>query len=449
MKSSFNAQNQPPVVQPAPMAELHPTIAGICRSFHETLGQQESFTPSPAKPIPHSCIGVKDSCEESYNAPDRMSPSAPLVFSKDEALSGLNDSCFPEAMRCPVTVGTNVRRPDHIEHRDISYVMTAIKEGRYESIDLKTRINNIRTAVTEEGARYAKSQLPWFCGAYIREKRSNENVTSARFMIFDLDHVKDIEAIKQKAVLKFPWLRYAFHSVTDGVKLVAMMNKPLTDERKFRAIYAYLCLQIETLLLVPCDNTPDWARACFFSYDPELIDNLKNLKPLDVEDYYRQAVSFREFQRGSNMLSRSNLRHSPDTHFTPSSTGAKDSCVDIGNPCDRMSPSAPIVCSKDKAQSGLNDSCYNSADDYAKAEKVVAVLSKLHIDRQDWIKIGFALYAAFGERGKPLWDMFVDNPNYNDTQRKIDLHWNSFKNVRSITISSLFYIADKYGVSHE
>gem|GEM_PF-6894341 len=87
--------------------------------------------------------------------------------------------------------------------------------------------------------------------------------------------------------------------------------------------------------------------------------------------------------------------------------------------------------------------------DYAKAEKAVLSLSKLVIDYHDWIRIGQSLYAGFGEEAKPLWDMFLDNPNYTDDQRLINLKWNSFKNVRTITLATLFYMADKYGVSYE
>lgn len=87
-------------------------------------------------------------------------------------------------------------------------------------------------------------------------------------------------------------------------------------------------------------------------------------------------------------------------------------------------------------------------DDYQKAEAIVAVLSAMVIDYSDWIKIGMALRSAFGERGKALWDSFMNNPNYNNTQRTMDTHWRSFSGNR-VGIGSLFYVAQKYGVKYE
>jgi hypothetical protein len=84
-------------------------------------------------------------------------------------------------------------------------------------------------------------------------------------------------------------------------------------------------------------------------------------------------------------------------------------------------------------------------DDYQKAEALVAVLAAMVIDYQDWIKVGMALKSAFGERGKVLWDCFMNNPNYDTPQRTMDTHWRSFSGNR-VGIGSLFYVAQKYGV---
>ncbi len=418
MISTFNAQSPSPVVQQADVADLHPTFAGICRSFVSNaarVAEQPNgylFTP----------------------------------LSDPEA-----DLSYPEIMRYPITVGKNVRQPENITIRDISYVIAAIRQGFYEGYNLKKAVSVIRGMTDKDAQRNAKSTLPWFSGSLMHTKRANANVKHASFMIFDLDHVKDIEAIKALSVSKFPWIRYAFHSVTDGVKLVAMLSKPLTNEEKFRTIYSYLSLQLETLLKVPCDHTPDWARACFMSYDPELIDNLRRLKPIDVDDYYRQALSFRELN--IVRIAGVDAAHIAGVDAANAHSRAVSQSkggMDYSEPCQDTRVVHLAASQGNKHKTGISQiDSTNIEDDYAKAEQIVATLSKIKLERQDWIKIGYALYSAFGEGGKPLWDMFVDNPNYNDTQRKIDMHWHSFKNVRSITISSLFYLADKYGVDHE
>ncbi|MDP2173172.1 MAG: PriCT-2 domain-containing protein [Candidatus Cloacimonadaceae bacterium] len=84
-------------------------------------------------------------------------------------------------------------------------------------------------------------------------------------------------------------------------------------------------------------------------------------------------------------------------------------------------------------------------EDYARAEGIVRQLAQIRMDYHDWIKLGMALYAGFGEGGKTLWDMFIDNPHYQDTQREIDKAWRGFRHTRSVTIASLFYIGEKYG----
>jgi len=86
-------------------------------------------------------------------------------------------------------------------------------------------------------------------------------------------------------------------------------------------------------------------------------------------------------------------------------------------------------------------------DDYAKATQIVSVLAQIPIVYKDWVKMGQALYAGFGERGKALWDMFLGNPNYKDSQVMIDAHWRSFRTTHSVTLASLFYLAEKYNIT--
>lgn len=90
-----------------------------------------------------------------------------------------------------------------------------------------------------------------------------------------------------------------------------------------------------------------------------------------------------------------------------------------------------------------------SADNWQKAERIVSLLAQLRIDYTDWVKVGMSLYAGFGEQGKYLWDYFLSNPHYHDSQRTIDAHWRSFHSVNRVTLGSLFFIAGKYGVYYE
>jgi len=72
-------------------------------------------------------------------------------------------------------------------------------------------------------------------------------------------------------------------------------------------------------------------------------------------------------------------------------------------------------------------------------------LAQVVIPYSDWIRVGMALYSGFGEDGKELWQLFLANPHYRDTQREMDAHWRSFRRVRSISLETLFYLGGKYG----
>jgi len=367
-----------------------------------------------------------------------------------------------EIMRHPVTVGRNVRRPEDITVRDISYIMDAIQTGFYEGYNLKGAVEALRNMTDKNAQRNAKSTLPWFCGSLCKGKRANALVKQASFMIFDIDHVANTEELKAMAMEKFPWLRYAFASPTDGLKLIAQIDTPIISEHVFRRIYIYLALQIEWALKHICDTTPDWSRACFMSYDPVMLRNAK-CQPLDQHKTYRQALEVAKLKwpvEGAESMesrshlheaSRSHLHPIPITEQSPNYSGAKDSCE---HPHDCTHES--LLPNKLETTSKLSTAAMTpvhredtstGVDDYAKATQIVSVLAQIPIVYKDWVKMGQALYAGFGERGKALWDMFLGNPNYKDSQVMMDAHWRSFRSTHSVTLASLFYLAEKYGVN--
>ena len=88
-----------------------------------------------------------------------------------------------------------------------------------------------------------------------------------------------------------------------------------------------------------------------------------------------------------------------------------------------------------------------SPDDLSRATEMVQKLAQRIIPYSDWYRIGLALYAGFGEAGRPLWDLFLANPHYQDTQRGLDAKWNSFRGVREITLATLFEIGGRHGIN--
>lgn len=327
----------------------------------------------------------------------------------ETAQTALPDSRNNAAIKFPVTVGPSVVRPEAIGARDISYVISCIRAGAFEGRDLRALIHTIRGVPDPELARGMKLALPWFSGSLCRGKRSNSGVRLAHFAIVDLDHVPDIESAKAAAVRELPFVRYAFRSVRDGVKLIAQFASPVTKEEDFRLLYGYIALRVERALGIKPDATPDWCRACFFSFDPDLLHN-SACQPLEVGKTLKEARF---------VLELAHVAQDPDP-ANQSPRVAQD--PDPANP----TPSPG-----------------NTFED---ARLVVQKLANMKIDYSDWVRIGLALYAGFGESGRELWDLFLDNPNYEDSPRKLGSHWRSFKSVHTITLDSLFRIAGKYGV---
>jgi len=292
-----------------------------------------------------------------------------------------------------LTAGRSVRQPDQYEHLYIEDVIATIKYGIYHDQLLSERIEDIRAEKNPEIAKNLKHGLPFFTGSYYEGSRRNANVRYAAYAVIDLDHVPDIEAAKNLVMEQLPCALCAFQSVNDGVKIVVALKPAVVDQERYRAIYAILQQRVAQITGLNPDSTPDWARACYFSYDPFLVFN-EDCIPFDSE---------------------------------------------IPLPAQ---PSKPAPCQPQAAPFKLPP----SEDDYARAELVIKALSTMYIRYEDWIKTGLALKAAFGERGKALWLLYEGNPNYSDDTRELERKWRSFSYTGSVGIGSLFYVGERYGI---
>jgi hypothetical protein len=129
--------------------------------------------------------------------------------------------------------------------------------------------------------------------------------------------------------------------------------------------------------------------ACFFSFDPAILDR-KNCKPFAVVDL-------------------------PLITPPPVTTA----------PCFQSLPSDP-------------------QSEYQKAEQVVLQLVQLDIPYHEWIQIGFALKSGFGAKGKACGTI-----SWIATLRKLsellNQKWLSFGSRGATTIATLYHIAKKYG----
>lgn len=325
------------------------------------------------------------------------------------------------AIKFPVTIGRRVSAPTRIAIRDIAWVMDCVKGGNVEGTDIRALIEVIRAQPSDAFAKGMKKTLPWFCGSLCLGRRANDSVSLAHFAILDFDAVPDPAAFKARARAKLPWLRYAFRSPRDGVKLVAQFATPVTREVDFRNLYAYLRAQAESALKFPSDATCDWARACYFSWDPDLLSN-PACRPLNVPRALAEWELVESLARAEGRMQRAAAERSAHS---------ADSIPDgTRNPAHRNNA--------ERTKSA-------SAESFARARAIVEKLAQREMEYLDWIKAGMALYVAFGEAGRDIWLLFAANPNYADTLRGLDQKWRSFAATREINLETLFFIGERYG----
>ncbi|EDZ45109.1 Primase C terminal 2 family [Rhodobacterales bacterium Y4I] len=77
-------------------------------------------------------------------------------------------------------------------------------------------------------------------------------------------------------------------------------------------------------------------------------------------------------------------------------------------------------------------------------EEAVAHISNDELPYDDWIKVGLALYAALGSDGRDLWETWSAEASKNDPAYSAE-KWDSFANVRSVTVGTLFWLARQNG----
>jgi len=373
-------------------------------------------------------------------------------------------SCSPYKF----TIGKAVDKPGNIDHSTLTQVITAIQSGVTPYVDIRHSIQTIRNPKTYEQTRKAiKTNLPWFCASEIHTSRANQNVVQAQYMVFDLDHVAAIEALKKRAISLLPYVRYAFRSVHDGVKLIVVLDRAITEQEQFRHCYRLLAAEISTKLGLECDTTSDWARACFFSYDPAILDR-KNCIPFAVVDLpLPPPTPETHAARGGGWIANVPVCGDPkglvissasglvDTgtcriqnKLDTSRVGSQTSSFAEQETCSKGSASSLVDTGTCRIQNKLDTSrVQSSSDEYQKAEQVVLQLVQIDIPYAEWIELGFALCSGFGERGKALWDLFEGCPHYQNTPQLLARKWYSFKPDGGITIATLYYIAKKYGVT--
>ncbi|PKN72125.1 MAG: hypothetical protein CVU50_08255 [Candidatus Cloacimonetes bacterium HGW-Cloacimonetes-3] len=322
-----------------------------------------------------------------------------------------------------VSAGHDIAQPN-LNLVPLTEVIKKIRNGNYRAAIEKIREFSAKDD-SESVAKWKKN-LPYFVYAVIKGTRKAENVVQANGIVLDFDHVADIEAFKQLAAEKIPGAKYVFRSPNDGVKVLVAFSRAVTEKNLYKEIWDALSQEAENLLGKKPDATADMCRACFVSWDKELIST--HNEPLDVEMFRHQWVDVEQHADAAETIT----------------TARSASCATVG--------ADPCVCPSTGKHGGLplqDTPCDGQVvDDPSEYYVRLAVeyLCGQKIQHADWIKVGMALYNHLGEAGKQYWDMFLNNPNYpNETQANLDNLWSSLQKYPAVKIGSLFYIAGNYG----
>ena len=279
----------------------------------------------------------------------------------------------------------------------LTEIISRIRKGTYQAA-----IQRIRTLAAQgetDEANRLKKNLPYFVFGVVEGSRKAENVVQANGIILDFDHVSDIEEFKKQAAEKIPNAKYVFRSPTDGVKVLIPFRIPVTDRVLYKRLWDLLAEEAKQQMGLEPDPTHDMCRACFVSWDTELITTQN--ETFDVE------------------------------------TWGKCVQADANPPLCGALESAGTIDSASTAVHDLSEYSISQAVDY---------LCKLKIDHLNWIKVGIALHNHLGEAGKKYWDRFLHNPNYpNESQENLDNIWQGLGKYPSVGIGSLFWIAEQHG----
>jgi len=306
----------------------------------------------------------------------------------EQPMQNRDNSYLETIENTEITFGNNIRHPEQISIVKLKGLLDVISKGNFAE-----EVEKVRNTEDPELQKTLKCALPWVSMAKFRTRRALAEISSVNGLILDFDHVSDIDRMKQ-SITSIPFVWSAFQSVRDGVKFVVPFAKPLTDIKRFKAIFDYISfLCREELGFVPDASASDASRAHFVSYDPEPVFNHRYL-PFDWE---------------------------------------KLAPVIDGFAHQEIVAQTPVFDAREFGE--LDERVLLSAVQYLAGRKFSYL---------DFIRCGIALHSALGEKGLPYWEFFGTNPNYQDDQKYLLEKWKSFASC-DLSIGTLFFIAKNEG----
>ena len=157
-----------------------------------------------------------------------------------------------------VTIFKNVYEKDTPHHITVQSALTRIRDGNSQ-----TTIDSVR-----EGDKSSKTKLPVVCFSGKFTSRNDDALEDhSGLIVLDFDH---IDVLKSKAILSTdPYVYSCWVSPSgDGLKALVRVTNPERHRDHFRALKTYFDKQYSLEL---DDSGVNESRACFESFDPEIV----------------------------------------------------------------------------------------------------------------------------------------------------------------------------------
>lgn len=162
-----------------------------------------------------------------------------------------------------VTINPTVRQPVECEHVELSQIL-----ARFKSHD-KNGIEKLRSMESKDEQNKAKVELPVVVFGGKFTKRSNEGLVEASgLMILDFDCESESESESIRDLLEADEYILSYFRSTRGMGWKALVRIPVvSDDKEYKEYWN--AVQNHFPQVDPACK--DIARACFFTYDPELV----------------------------------------------------------------------------------------------------------------------------------------------------------------------------------
>lgn len=167
--------------------------------------------------------------------------------------------------------------------------------------------------------RKMKTMLPYIvCGNFNPQFRKSENFAFVEYCIIDIDHLsnadKTVEGLKS-TLINDERVFIAFASPgNDGLKIMFKLSERCYDAAKYKLFYQEFALQLSkqySLSGAIDTRTSDVTRACFLSYDSNVIYNPSAtaivIEPFIENKFFQKGKQNEEFKEHSAKIDNQNL----------------------------------------------------------------------------------------------------------------------------------------------